>query len=447
MPYANLSFGAMFTVAQLVVGEADDLVLGDAILGEIAVALVLLLLHDLLRLESRVLPVPEDERRVVVVGRHGGLVDRAACTGCAGLHDGRPVRVRVGVGHERRGLLLLRVANAEVHDRKIVGPSWRAVGADLHAGWNAGRLRIDDDLARRAARNARERDEREHRVLGRAVGNSAQHRECRPAVGPREATIEAALAVERPHDVGLHVAKLNAVAEPVACVDGVREEFAGLVEGELGDIADVHRLAGGQVVEEQVRAFNARRSGGRAWSRRWRGRSALGGIRLHGEPSRLLARKGEAAHLVELLLLTRREVDEGDLVVARATLRLESLGFLRRGVHGEGREARRRRDDERSTGGNRRGARRSRHWRGELADLEAMLLALVRRTQHHFRVAIVRRELIGEPVAVVGEALRADALPRLDVGERQRARGRVRLLPARRGERREEQHGDEKNAF
>ena len=362
--------------------------------------------------------MPENQRRILVVGRDLRLVHRAACTWRSRLHHRWPIG-RGSIGEHRRArLLLLRILDPEVDSREILGPSRRAVRADHHRARHAGGLRIDDGLG--GARNVRESNERIERILRDAVRNAAENGERRSAVGPREPAIQTALAVERLHDVRLHVAQLDTVAESVARVDGVGEEFAGVVECELTDVADVHHLAGGEIVEQKIGAFDTRRRGGTSCWCTSRS-AAFSRIRLHREPTGLFTGEGEATHLVELLLLARRDVHECQLVVQRPALRLETLRFLRCRIDAEGHELRRRRDDQRRS--SRCGTRGTSHRRGRLTDLKAMLLALARGPQHHLGIAIVRRKLVGEPVAVIGQRLTADVLPRLDVGGGERTGG------------------------
>ncbi len=71
---------------------------------------------------------------------------------------------------------------------------------------------------------------------------AAKHDERLVRVRPHEAAIERVIGVDRAHDVRLHVAQLDAVADLIARVDRIRELIAVVVEPELGDVADVHRV-------------------------------------------------------------------------------------------------------------------------------------------------------------------------------------------------------------
>ena len=359
---------------QLRIGQANELVLGEAILGEITERLVRLLLHHLLRLEARILPVPENERGILVISRDGGLVDGAARPRRARLRHRRPGRRR-RIGQHRRGRLLLRVADSEIDRREIRGPPRGAVGADLHSDRESGDGScVHDRLLRHAAPDARERHEHERRVPGRAVHRASQDGEREAAVRPCEATVEALLAVNRLDHIGLHGAKLNAVAEPVARVDGIGEVLARLIKGELGDVADIDRLTSREIVEQQIRALRPIRYRARATGSRRRC-AGVGGIPLHRDPPGLLAGEGEAAHLVELLLVACRQIDQTELVEQRATLRLQSLRVLRRGIDCERRETGGRGNDHGGIG-YRLCAGRTPCGRDGLADLESQFATL-----------------------------------------------------------------------
>ena len=175
-------------VAQRVVRQPHELVVDDAILGQIVERAVLRLLDDLLRLEARILAVPEHERRILVRRSiDARLVDRAARAGRARLNDRLPAARVSDVAAVRRSLL--RFADAEEHRREIVGDARRALGGDFHSRRKIGVLRrIEDDLLRRRKRQAREAHDREQRVARERVHLAAKHGERQSAVGPREAS-------------------------------------------------------------------------------------------------------------------------------------------------------------------------------------------------------------------------------------------------------------------
>ncbi len=313
--------------AQRLVRQLHELVVGETILRQVVERAILRFLHDLLRLQPRILDVPENERRIllrrIVDAR---LVDRAAHPRSAGLDHRAPAP---GEQPIRR---LLRFVNSEIDRRQVFGEPRRTIHRDRHVFRELGVCRrVEHGLLRSRRRNAGERDDRVDRVTSGRIDAAAEHGERVEAVRPDEVPIQRPIRVDGTHDVGLHVAQLNAVADRVARVDRVRQPIAAVVKSELGDVADVHRLAVGEVVEQQIRALGTagRRGGTRGSSTASRGavrrvacRSGRSfRRRLNREPGRLVAVERVASHAVEFFLLTRREIDQRQLVLRRRRLR------------------------------------------------------------------------------------------------------------------------------
>ncbi len=311
--------------------------------------------------------------------------------------------------------------------------------------------RVEDGLLHGGRRDVGEGDDRVDGVTRGRIDAAAEHGERVEAVRPNEVPIQRPIRVDGTHDIGLHVAQLNAVADGVARVDRVRQPIAAVVEAELGDVADVHRFAVGEVVEQEIRALGA---AGRGVTARGSSAASRGAVRciarrsgrsfrrrLNREPGRLVAVERVASHAVEFFLLTRREIDQRELVLRRRRLRgaigrlssastaattaatrtaAPSATVRRRRIHSERRPARVRADRERATPGIRRRATSSATTAATsgvgAADRERELFVVrPRRTNDHVRVTLIRRENVGEPFAVVRQHRRTNGLPRLEI--------------------------------
>ncbi len=203
-----------------VVGQADEPVLLDPVDGEVAEAPVRLLLHLLLRLQPRVLVVPQDEVHL--------LLFRGLGRGRRRRGFGLRRRIRRSLAGLRRvgpGLRLLERADAEHQGRQVFRPRRAAGRADGHAlGEGLVRRRVVHRALRPATRpEVPEADGRVDLVRVPLVVGALQHGEAVALLGPREALVRGLVAVEHGDDARRHVPELHAVAGLVGRVDDERQ--------------------------------------------------------------------------------------------------------------------------------------------------------------------------------------------------------------------------------
>src|SRR5437868_1794764 len=367
--------------------------------------------------------MPEHERRIVIVLLNARLVACAAFTGRTGLDDGWPLPRVVSVGHDVRRYLRLRFTNAEEHRAEIICYPRRSISAHPQTG---GKVRatgsVEDDLLLCRAADAGKRDDAIHRVLGRRVWLAAQNGKRGSAVRPRETAIQRLIAVEGAHDVGTQIAQLHAISDLVARIDGVCQKIARLVEREIADVSDVDHAARRERDDKKVRAFDAARRRRRSAPRPTspasrctvrRAARRLGAVAVERDHLRLVAGEREAANLVELGLLTSRQIEDGNLVLRGTPLLAEALRLALRRIDAEG-------DEPGVAGDGERRARRGPKWisrcRGRLADREPLLgRAIGGLPDDDRRVSFVRRENVGKPLPIVRDRRRSDRFPRLEV--------------------------------
>ena len=384
-------------VAEVVVGQPDERLLGDPVFGEVAVGLVPLLLDLLLRLEPFILAVPDDEVGDVLVGDVLGLRGR------------RRGRVRSGLGLVALflvGVLFLPgFMDAEEKGVEALRPPRGPVGADGHPFRE--RLvggRIVDDLPRSPGLpEAGEAEDAPELVLIGLVFLALEHGQRFPLVRPGQGLVGRLVVIEGRDGAGGHVPQLEAVAGLALGVDDESQARPGLVEGGLSDVADVDLFPRRELAQEEIGA----------------GPLVLlllltfRGVPMKGHEAGIVSREGQAADLLELGLPARGQVDQDGrrrdpLLVLPQGLHLLRPGIgEERGPLGVGREA---------GAGGRPVTRR-------LSDREPVLLRPGDLTQDDLALAFERAEPVHEPGPVGGELGRADRFPGQDILQRERTRG------------------------
>src|SRR6185437_14451669 len=405
-----------------VVGEADELLVGHAVLAQVAVVAVLRLFDDLLALQARVLVVPDDEVHAVA-----GVLRSA------------------GPFLRRR----LHWVDAEKHRGFIVAPGGVAVGADRHArreaavgggivGYLGGEV------------GAGETEYAVALVLPSLVVRALEDGERGAGLVPAQAAIDGVIvAVECAAGAGLEIAQVHAVAASVLGADGVGEVAAVLVECELAHVAEVDFLAAGQIVEDEVAAARIRLGGiaiaaGAAPAARCpraggRSRRKL----LEGDPGRVVAREGETAHAGKVGLGAGCQVHDAGVALNRFALALEAFAFGMAGIGKEGAEARVARECEvrsrASAAASAPAAGASAA--GRFTERKGIALVGMGLAERHAAVSFERRLAVGEPRAVVGKGAARHPLPGHHVRNGERARSLLREETRRSGGRSQEQSG------
>ena len=248
------------------------------------------------------------------------------------------------------------------------------------------------------------------------IVNSAHGGEAIALFGEDDSFIDGGGAIKGGDVAGGHVAQQDAVAYFVLRVDEPGEPVTFLIEGEIGDVAEIEFGSGGEIAQDKVGAlglvFRFWRSGSR-----WRGRGCGGGrIAMERDAGGAFARETEATDAGNFGGLALREIDEKRFGLGRLVRLLELLGLFHGGIDLEGEEV--------GIGGEgeivRRGLRAGRRegiGAGEFAHGVTLLLAGGEVADDDFGIAIVGRKFIGEPLAVVRNGGILDALPSEDVGE------------------------------
>src|SRR5262249_49224757 len=133
----------------------------------------------------------------------------------------------------------------------------------------------------------------------------------------------------------LHVPVLNTVTGFVLSVDYPREVTSVFVESEVGDVADVDFLRGGQFTQQEIGSLRPiiASVGGAArtvWIsaiRRTAGGRSIGAVFVKSNPARILAGKEITADARHFDLFACRQVDDADLILKRSTLASELSGL------------------------------------------------------------------------------------------------------------------------
>src|SRR6185436_8188158 len=144
---------------------------------------------------------------------------------------------------------------------------------------------------------------------------AAQHREARPLLAPGERVEVERGARERARLAGREVDQVDAVAEPVYCIDGKGEMAPGVVERKGAGIADVTRGARRELPQNEIGAIVRRV-----------GRVRL--VRSNGEPTAAV-RELEARRVRHGELLATPKVEELEPARRRRGGPLPALGWCR----------------------------------------------------------------------------------------------------------------------
>ncbi len=368
---------------QLVVGQSDEGLLLEPVLGGVAEGPVAAGLDLLLRLQPLVQAVPKDEVGEVLISRFGS--PGAGTAGGRGNCGGR------GSGAVA---LLFELVDAEDEGIQGIGPLRRPVGGDRHPGREGlVVLGVVDRLQDRSRDESGESDCGVELVLEGLVRLALEASQAVAFLGPGQALVCRFVAVQGLDQAVGHAAKQDAVARLAVGVDQQGQPAALLFEGELGHVAQDELLARGQLAQDEVGSDPLVLLA----------LLALGGGLVQDDPAGIFRRELEGPDLVVLDLLARGQVEDGGLGVGAAAALAELSGFLGLEVDHESGELAVLGDAQLAE--------------AAFADGKAVFLVALGLAEDDFAVAFERDVTVAEPRAVGREARAALGLPGQDVAQ------------------------------